>query len=169
MTDSNCVVVCDAGPIIHLDELNQLSLLFDFSTVFVTQAVAKEVEKHRPIQLSEWSFEIVSEPVIDLQLSVLAKTYGLHTGEISAISFARTQNNVILLTDDAAARLAATQMNLRVHGTIGILLRAVRSGLKTVSEMKSCLKSIPHCSTLHIRTNLIHHAIEELEKYGLTN
>jgi hypothetical protein len=52
MTDSNCVVACDAGPIIHLDELNQLSLLFDFSTVFVTQAVAKEVEKHRIIHFS---------------------------------------------------------------------------------------------------------------------
>jgi predicted nucleic acid-binding protein len=165
MTNSNCVVVCDAGPIIHLSELNQLSLLFDFPTIFVTQSVAKEVEKHRPIHLNEWPLEIVSEPVIDLQLSVLAKAYGLHTGEISALSFARTQNPVIFLTDDAAARLAAIQMSLRVHGTIGILLRAVRTRLKSVSEIKSCLESIPHSSTLHIQANLIHHAIEELEKY----
>ena len=69
------------------------------------------------------------------------------------------------MTDDAAARLVAVQLNLPVHGTIGILLRAVRTRLKTVHEIKSCLESIPHRSTLHIKSSLLHHVIKELEKY----
>jgi len=62
-------------------------------------------------------------------------------------------------------RLAAAQMNLRVHGTLGILLRSVRCGLRSADEIKSCLKSISSSSTLYIRKELIHRAIKELEKY----
>jgi hypothetical protein len=37
--------VCDAGPIIHLDEVGYLHLLNDFSKVSVTLGVKKEVLK----------------------------------------------------------------------------------------------------------------------------
>ncbi|WP_171899631.1 hypothetical protein [Candidatus Marithrix sp. Canyon 246] len=56
-------------------------------------------------------------------------------------------------------------MKLRVHGTLGILLRSVRCGLRSADEIKSCLKSILYSSTLHIRRELINRAIKELEKY----
>ncbi|MDM8561354.1 DUF3368 domain-containing protein [Candidatus Parabeggiatoa sp. HSG14] len=165
MTESISAVVCDAGSIIHLDELNQLSLFRDFSTIFVTQTVKQEVEKHRSIDLSQLSTEIIPEPVVDSQLSTWATTFCLHAGEQSALSYACTKKNVIFLTDDAAARFVAGQMKLRVYGTIGVLLRAVRRGLKSSNEIKSCLESIPHRSTLHIRANLLNQVIEELEKY----
>ena len=165
MTDKTKIVICDAGPIIHLDELEQLSLLSDFNTVFITTTVLKEVKKHRIIDLSQSPFELISAPIVDSQLSTLAKAFCLHEGEISALSFARTKNNVLFLTDDAAARLAATQMNLQVHGTLGILLRSIRCGLRSANEIKSCLKSIPYSSTLYIRRELINRAIKELEKY----
>jgi predicted nucleic acid-binding protein len=42
------VVVTDAGPLIHLDELDVLDLLNDFAEVLVPQAVWREVERHRP-------------------------------------------------------------------------------------------------------------------------
>ena len=47
------VVVCDAGPIIHLDELECLDLLGDFPEVIVPEAVWREVLKHRPSALDE--------------------------------------------------------------------------------------------------------------------
>lgn len=40
-------VVCDAGPLIHLDQLGCLDLLSDFSVVLVPDAVWSEVLKHR--------------------------------------------------------------------------------------------------------------------------
>ena len=46
------LVVCDAGPLIHLDELGALELLTDFSAVLVPEAVWIEVAKHRPSALS---------------------------------------------------------------------------------------------------------------------
>lgn len=48
---SEQVVVCDAGPLIHLDEVACLDLLADFSTVLVPEVVWQEVTRHRPIML----------------------------------------------------------------------------------------------------------------------
>jgi hypothetical protein len=45
-------MVCDTGPIIHLDELSSLDLLADF-TVLVPDIVWQEVTRHRPTAL-EW-------------------------------------------------------------------------------------------------------------------
>ena len=45
-TKSQSSVVCDVDPLIHLDELNQLDLLEDFSKVFITNTVWNEVQKY---------------------------------------------------------------------------------------------------------------------------
>ena len=45
-------VVCDAGPVIHLDELGCLDLLQDFPRVILPGAVRREIEHHRPTALS---------------------------------------------------------------------------------------------------------------------
>lgn len=42
------IVVCDAGPLIHLDEIGCLDLLEDFDQVLVPRAVWTEVRRHRP-------------------------------------------------------------------------------------------------------------------------
>ena len=48
MSRSTLDIVCDAGPLIHLDELGCLDLLADFQTVLVPEQVWQEVETHRP-------------------------------------------------------------------------------------------------------------------------
>ena len=49
-------VVCDAGPVIHLDELGCLDLLHDFPHVIVPAAVRGEIVRHTP--------GLISGPVI---------------------------------------------------------------------------------------------------------
>jgi hypothetical protein len=44
--ESPTIVVCDAGPLIHLDELGCLDLLSDFLQVLVPDAVWNEVARH---------------------------------------------------------------------------------------------------------------------------
>ena len=41
------LVICDAGPVIHLDELGCIDLLSSFSRVLVPVAVWQEVQRHR--------------------------------------------------------------------------------------------------------------------------
>ena len=54
---SKTSVVCDAGPIIHLDELECLHLMEDFERVFVPDVVRKEVLTYRDVALLE---EVIS-------------------------------------------------------------------------------------------------------------
>ena len=44
---SDLAVVCDAGPIIHLDELGCLDLLSDFTQVILPDRVRQEIERYR--------------------------------------------------------------------------------------------------------------------------
>ena len=57
-------VVCDAGPLIHLDELGCLDLLTDFQTVLVPEQVWREVENHRPDALGNAGAQIQRVPVV---------------------------------------------------------------------------------------------------------
>ena len=66
----------------------------------------------------------------------------------------------VLLTDDTAARLAAGSLGIRVHGTIGVLVRSVRQGLRTKANVLDVLRSIPTCSTLHIKRSLLESVIK---------
>lgn len=63
--------------------------------------------------------------------------------------------HLVMLTDDAAARLAAEALLLRVHGTIGVLLRSVRLGRRTRDQVVGTLESLGERSSLHIRPALI--------------
>jgi predicted nucleic acid-binding protein len=159
------LVVSDAGPLIHLDELGCLDLLGDFSKVLVPREVWAEVEKHRPaalvfpgvvLQLSE----VVESPTSELL--ELARLFSLHKGEVQALQLALQRPADLLLTDDAAARIAARQLELPVHGTIGIILRSIRRGLRTADQVVTIMRSIPSISTLHLKKSLLAEIIRGL-------
>ncbi|MBI1801726.1 MAG: hypothetical protein HYR71_08880 [Chloroflexi bacterium] len=68
------------------------------------------------------------------------------------------------LTDDAAARLAATQRGYQVHGTIGLLIRSVRRERRAANDVLQRLRKIPQQSTLHIRPALLQEILQGLER-----
>lgn len=91
-----CKLLCDAGPVIHLHELDALDLLSSFQPLLIPHAVSEEIIQHRTIAFADFGLTLQNP-------------------------------SCLFLTDDAAARLAAQQFRVEVHGTIGILLRAVRT------------------------------------------
>ena len=128
------LVVCDAGPLIHLDELGALDLLADFAEVLVPDAVWREVEQHRPGALTHPGVTlrlITPRMAVSPELEALAQVFSLHTGEGEALRVAMEHRPGLLLTDDTAARLAAGNLRIGTHGTIGILVRAIRRGQRT--------------------------------------
>ena len=52
VTKSSSKVICDAGPFIHLDELNSLDLLADYEEIVLPLVVEKEISEHRPSALT---------------------------------------------------------------------------------------------------------------------
>ena len=83
------LVVCDAGPLIHLDELGCLDLLTDFSEVLIPDAVWREVMQHRPSALAGglpgWQRMEKSHERLSAALRNLTETMNLHRGEQEAL------------------------------------------------------------------------------------
>ncbi len=159
-------VVCDAGPIIHLDELDCLSLLNDFDQVLIPSQVWQEVAHHRHGALRNSDLSLQQVDVIICShppFRSLVRSMSLDLGEQAALSLMQNHPDAIFLTDDAAARLAAFTLGYRVHGTIGILLRAIRRNQKTTYDVIAILRNLARQSTLHIRAQLLEEIIEHLE------
>lgn len=160
------LVVCDAGPLIHLDEAGCLDLLADFSEVLVPEAVWVEVLKHRPGALAHEAVTLrrvrpsAPEPPA---LEALAQVLSLHTGEWEALRMALEHHPGLLLTDDTAARLAAGNLGIVSHGTIGILVRSIRRRQRTRAEILAVLRALPAKSSLHLKRSLLDAVIHEVE------
>jgi predicted nucleic acid-binding protein len=161
-------VVTDAGPLIHLDELECLDLLEDLGLISLPRAVAVEVARHRP-QLSlihrKENFRIVDVVGESSErLRSLIAALGLNAGERDALTLMEHLSAHLLLCDDAAARLAAESLGYQVRGTIGVLVRSIRTGKRSRQEIISLLKNLPHKSSLHISRGLLFQVIAEVEK-----
>jgi predicted nucleic acid-binding protein len=157
------LVVADAGPLIHLDELSALDVLMNYSAVFVPDAVWLEVHTHRPKALENTNVRFVHEdsPVISEKINALAALYTLHRGEREAMELCLAKSVGVLLSDDTAARMACQTIHIQTHGTLGLLLRAVRLQLRTTQDVIGILESIPEKSSLHIRPELLRSIIEQ--------
>lgn len=142
-TDSPAVIVADAGPLIHLAELGVINLLADFSRVIVPEAVWDEVSSHRQDALSPPFLEKFSPPPPSPELRAIGTLYTLHRGEWQALAICSHITDSRLLTDDAAARLAAKALNISASGTMGVLLRAMRCGRHDKMQTIALLEAIP--------------------------
>ena len=167
MIKSITKVICDAGPIIHLDELNCLDLLTDFQEIIVSNSVWGEIEKHRlsAIRKSDLLFTRFTgkDPYSEL-LITMCRMFSLDVGETETLGLMERNPDSIFLTDDAAARVVAEQMGFRTHGTIGILIRAKRRKQMEPEKIIKILKEIPVKSTLYIKGSLLTEIVLKLKK-----
>ena len=160
------IVVCDAGPLIHLDELGVLDLLADFPRILVPEAVWQEVGRHRPAAFSHPKVlfqRLMPRLPAPPELETLSQVLSLHSGEWQALRVALEHPPAMLLTDDTAARLAAGSLGIQARGSIGILIRAIRRKQRSKKQVLAILRSIPSASTLHLKRSLLDSVIHEVE------
>jgi predicted nucleic acid-binding protein len=160
-------VVCDTGPVIHLDEMNSLDLLAEFPEVVLVPAVASEVARLRPSALSGRGirFTVLRDDIVaDEALRATCRSFSLDAAETEALALIGQMPDSLFLTDDAAARLVAEQMGFRVHGTIGVLIRSIRRGQRNREEVLATLERIPVESSLHIKPVLLEEIIDNVRK-----
>ena len=102
MGKTRAFVVADAGPIIHLDELDCLDILCDFAQVSVPEAVWQEIDYHRPRSLETFSalFVRASPRTASPLVTALTPLYTLHRGEQEALQLCMECPESLLLTDD---------------------------------------------------------------------
>ena len=171
MNKAELKVICDAGPVIHLHELDCLDFLSDFAQVILPERVRQEIERYQRSALrdSRISFMIMDRRThFEEGLLTVCRTFMLDAGETEALALMKENPNVIFLTDDASARLVARQMGFKVHGTIGILIRSVRRRNRRPEEVLRILSELPQKSTLYIKHSLLEEIILKVKhEFGL--
>lgn len=137
------IVIADTTPIITLIKLQRLDLLEKlFDTVFLPHAVFEEL-----ISNSKYLTEaqtVVECPflkrleVSDRQsIKILREVVGLDAGESEAIALAEENHADLLIIDERKGRRVAKQMELKITGTIGILLQAFDCKILSQDEIFS--------------------------------
>lgn len=157
------IIVCDAGPIIHLYEAGILSLLKHMGEIFLPQSVSREVLFATDMvdNWPEW-LQVVQLSSSELkEAEMWAKTGDLHVGEADAFVLSRMQKADWLLTDDSAARLFASLLGLEVHGSLGVVLWNAAKGNLSRREAEQALSDLER-SSLWLSTKIFEEAQKAL-------
>jgi len=129
-------VVSDADVIIHLSKLEKLSLLQTLYTeVAVPEYVKSEIlnKENAEIQNAIKSFlKVVATD--EITAKTIAQEHGIHIGEAHVKSLGEELTASIFLSNERKVRKAAKEEGFAVAGTIGIILKAVNSGIIKKSE-----------------------------------
>lgn len=133
-------IVSNAGPLIALARINELSLFPAlFGHVKIPEAVLREITEAdrvgaEQMARADW---IRTTPVANTTAVSLLRD-DLDSGESEAIILAIEQEADLFLIDEARGRRIADARGLPVAGTLGILLRAKKAGI--VDEVSSRLQ-----------------------------
>jgi len=141
------IIVCDSSPIIALAICDQLELLDKlFNDILIPQEVYNETTKEgkepTPI-IREWAKGKVIE-VINRQ-SVNKFNEILDKGESEAIALYLEKSADYLLIDEKKGRKIAIENEIKIIGSIGVLIMAKREGL--IQSIKPSLDLIRNSHT----------------------
>lgn len=115
-------VIVDTSVLIALEKLDLLQIICKvYKEIIITDGVKKE-------------FGELNLPCLKIQKSkgnlvrLLTKDLNLGIGEAEVISLAK-ESNITPLLDDKQARRIAEDLGMKISGTIGLLIKAKRSGV----------------------------------------
>lgn len=166
------VVICNAGPLIALGKLNRLELLAHLymkvripRTVYdeaVTQGLALGMPDARTIRLF---WQAKGWPISDVAAATLAAYKPpviLDPGETEVLALAQTLPDTLVLLDDETARAEARRLELRVRGTLGILVHAYHARLLSFPEVELLIQEIAARPDIWISAKLCEQVLQAL-------
>jgi predicted nucleic acid-binding protein len=128
----NDAAVTNSTCLIGLERIQRLDILRQvFLPIFIPPAVQSEVGIH-----ADWLTVQLPQNVSTI---ATLKTQ-LDDGEAEAIALALELDNVFIILDDLSARQIALQLDLKVIGTVGMLLRAKQKS--AIAEIKPLLTGL---------------------------
>lgn len=135
-------VISNTTPILSLLKINKLLILKQvYGEVIIPFAVYEEIEKgkekpyYKDLSKLDWIKIVkISNPKALLFFADLDK------GEAEVLILAQELNADLVIIDEVLGRGYAKQMNIRLTGTLGVLLRAKKKGL--LLSVKELLKEL---------------------------
>ncbi|AEF82722.1 DUF3368 domain-containing protein [Leadbettera azotonutricia] len=153
------IIVCDSAPLFALTVCGHLDLpekLYD--EVLIPEAVYQEAAvpgKPHADKIAEWAQGKVVE-ITDIELCRSIKL-SLHKGEAEAITLYKEKSADLLLIDEKKGRKVAEYYDVKIIGTIGLLLKAKQEGF--LPRIKPCIELLQQ-STVRITPALYRRALE---------
>ena len=139
------LIICDTSCLILFDKLNKLDLLKKlYDKIYITP----EIEKEFGTDLPNW-VKIKHPTNIPLKQTL---TQLVDAGEASAIALGFELPGSILVLDDLKARKIAKSLNLKITGSLGILVKLKQQGY--IKELKQVLKQVQQ-TDFRISENII--------------
>lgn len=161
------IVVSDTTPLITLMKINKLELLEKlFGEVFIPRAVFRELTVNEKFadearKIESAAFFKVREIVDKKSLDLVHKISGLDLGESEAIVLAQELDSDLILIDEFRGRLIASQMNLQLTGTLGVLYNSYKRHFIERDEIENCIEIIRN-SNIRISEKLLREFLENL-------
>jgi uncharacterized protein len=163
-------VVSNAGPLIALGKLGQLSLLLTlYGEITIPREVYREVVINGLRLGADDALAVdflvrqghirVVEVVLPSTLPTWAQP--LDAGEIEVIVLGQQQAADWVLVDNEHARKAARQVGLPLKGTVGLLLEAWRQGHLSLQAFELLIQEVNTRPDLWISTQLCDRALEQ--------
>jgi predicted nucleic acid-binding protein len=164
------IAVSDAGPLIHLAEIDSLSLLGIADQLHIPQAVWQETVGQARVLQADLSAlgNVHSHTLPDREVEQFVLEHGLaelHAGERECLCLCRGIGASTLLTDDLAVREAAWDLGFQPVGSLGIIVRACLTGLIPLGEAEHRIAQLYEVSSLYVTRTIVELAIEQLHKY----
>jgi predicted nucleic acid-binding protein len=166
------IVLCNAGPLMALGKLNRLYLLADlFGQVQIPRAVYDEVVtqglvRGAPDALTVRLFwQRQQWPIVDVPkalLSAYVPPVVLDPGETELLALALSLADPLLLLDDEVAREETRRLQLRLCGTLGILVRAYRQDLLSLDQTELLIREIAARPDIWIAARLCEQVLASL-------
>jgi predicted nucleic acid-binding protein len=115
------LVISDASPLIALVGIGRVDLLRQmYQRVLITDVVRGEIHAALP----EWIEVSTDYGAQEYQLLCLE----LDAGAASAIALALKQTGSRIILDERKGRIVAKRLNLKVTGTVGLIVKAKEAG-----------------------------------------
>jgi predicted nucleic acid-binding protein len=158
------IIVCDSSPLFALaicDKLHLLEQMYD--TALIPEAVYNEVSvsgKPNADKIQEWAHNKVAQVKNDDFIQTLAGMLGM--GEAEAIALYKAKDADYLLIDERKGRKIAESYNIKIIGTLGLLLLAKQKGL--LENVKPCIELLQQ-STIRITPELYEKTLQRAGEY----
>ncbi|MEN8157765.1 MAG: DUF3368 domain-containing protein [Bacteroidota bacterium] len=135
-------VVSNTTPLISLLKLSRLDILKDlYGVIFIPTAVFQEIEAGKSKKYYKDLSEIEWINIVGIQDKQAVKYFlDLDSGEAEAIVLATEINADLIVLDEKLGRFHAKHADLKVTGTMGLLIKAKKQGL--IKELKPLLQEL---------------------------
>jgi len=147
--------VADTGPLLHLQEINQLSLLSLFAAIDISSQVKAELEDYLAWSSLEKAkgLKTTVRTVTDAEIKRENRRWrslGLSDPDLSVLVLMRRFPKAMVLTDDLELRRAVMVAGRQVTGSVGIIVRGYRQRHLSYEEMITAMDRLFNDSSLYL-------------------